>query len=85
MNDFENKKHVENKKSKMLINNEIENEKQKMSGLLTVAEVAKLLGISSGHIYNMIHKGEITPLRLGRKKRAAIRFSRKQIKEFIGG
>ena len=37
--------------------------------LLTIADVARLLGISRGSVYNLIRNGELSPIRVGRRAR----------------
>lgn len=47
--------------------------------LLTVAEVARYVGLAQGTIYNKVNRGEIPYVKLGR----AVRFRRSEIDAWI--
>ncbi|MGB9848869.1 MAG: helix-turn-helix domain-containing protein [Moorellaceae bacterium] len=47
--------------------------------LLTVPEAAALMGCSRAHLYNLINKGEIPTVRLGR----AVRIPRKWLEQWV--
>jgi excisionase family DNA binding protein len=37
--------------------------------LLTIADVARLLGVSRGSVYSLMRSGELSPIRVGRRAR----------------
>lgn len=47
--------------------------------LLTIAEVARLLGISRGSVYSLMRNGELSPIRVGQRAR----FEPRDIRAFI--
>lgn len=52
-----------------------------MHKLLKVADVAKLLDVSEGRVYELARRGILPHIRLGRQ----VRFSPIQLKEFLEG
>jgi excisionase family DNA binding protein len=51
-------------------------EQERLERLLTIGEVARLLGISRGSVYSLLRQGELAPIRVGERARfepAAIR------------
>jgi excisionase family DNA binding protein len=50
-------------------------------GLLYVNVVAELLNCSKKHVYNLIHRGDLEAVRLG--KRAGFRVVRASVMQFI--
>ena len=41
----------------------------RLEGLLTIADVARLLGISRGSVYGLMRSGELCPIRVGERAR----------------
>jgi excisionase family DNA binding protein len=41
----------------------------RLADLLTIADVARLLGISRGSVYVLMRKGELVPIRVGQRAR----------------
>jgi excisionase family DNA binding protein len=41
----------------------------RLEQLLTIADVARLLGISRGSVYALIRSGELVPIRVGERSR----------------
>jgi excisionase family DNA binding protein len=44
-------------------------ESDRLERLLTIDEVARLLGISRGSVYGLVRRGELTPIRVGERAR----------------
>jgi len=47
--------------------------------LLTIADVARLLGVSRGSVYSLMRNGELSPIRVGQRAR----FEPADIRAFI--
>jgi excisionase family DNA binding protein len=41
----------------------------RLEHLLTIDEVARLLGVSRGSVYGLVRRGELTPIRVGERAR----------------
>jgi excisionase family DNA binding protein len=41
----------------------------RLADLLTIADVARLLGISRGSVYGLMRSGELLPIRVGQRAR----------------
>jgi excisionase family DNA binding protein len=41
----------------------------RLADLLTIADVARILGISRGSVYGLMRSGEIVPIRVGQRAR----------------
>jgi excisionase family DNA binding protein len=41
----------------------------RLANLLTIADVARLLGISRGSVYGLMRAGELVPIRVGQRAR----------------
>jgi excisionase family DNA binding protein len=52
--------------------------------LLTTKQAAHYLGFSVGHIYNLVYMGELVPLKCGKKPKSSLRFSKRDLDEFLG-
>ncbi len=52
-----------------------------MEPLLSINDVARLLGVSRGTVYALIRRGEINPLRVGERAR----FSLGEIRRYLAG
>jgi excisionase family DNA binding protein len=44
-------------------------ESDRLERLLTIGEVARLLGVSRGSVYSLIRSGELIPIRVGERAR----------------
>jgi excisionase family DNA binding protein len=44
-------------------------ESDRLDNLLTIADVARLLGISRGYVYELMRDGELVAIRVGRRAR----------------
>ncbi len=45
------------------------NEAEQLERLLTIADVAQVLGVSRGSVYSLIRAGELVPIRVGERAR----------------
>jgi excisionase family DNA binding protein len=62
-----------------IVSTTVPTRRHELAALLTVSEVAELLGVSTKKVYRLIRSGELPALRLGLRKGAAVRIERDEL------
>ena len=52
--------------------------------LLNSKQAAEYLGFKIGYIYNLVHRGELSPYKCGKKTKGSLRFLKSDLDEFLG-
>lgn len=52
--------------------------------LLNSRQAAEYLGFKISYIYNLVHKGALSPYKCGKKTKGSLRFLKSDLDEFLG-
>ena len=51
---------------------------------MNTKQAAHYLGLKVSYIYNLVHKGELTPYKCGKKTKGSLRFIKVDLDRFLG-